>query len=195
MKAAKRARKTRTSKRSSNRVMVGTRLSPEMKQKLDDAAARSGRSQAQEVEFRLEHSFERDDLVPLVLGVHFGRDLSALVYLLAKVMSHAGFTAIARRRIVANWWDDPYAFAEACRWANAVLDAARPEGTPIEPEPLGDLVKRLKGPPEVVKELMEAAEKDIDLKSVVSRALKETTWLDEAADKGVVFKRIKGRLK
>jgi hypothetical protein len=43
-------------------VSLGLRVTAELKRKLDEAAANSGRSQSQEAELRLERSFERDHL-------------------------------------------------------------------------------------------------------------------------------------
>jgi TraY domain len=44
------------------RVSLGLRVTADVKRKLDEAAAKSGRSQSQEAELRLERSFERDQL-------------------------------------------------------------------------------------------------------------------------------------
>jgi hypothetical protein len=40
------------------RVSLGLRVTPDMKRRLDEAAAKSGRSQSQEAELRLERSFD-----------------------------------------------------------------------------------------------------------------------------------------
>jgi hypothetical protein len=45
------------------RVSLGLRVTSEIKEKLDAAARRTGRSQSQEAEIRLERSFEREGLV------------------------------------------------------------------------------------------------------------------------------------
>jgi hypothetical protein len=43
------------------RCMIGTRVTPAVKKRIEEAAAASGRSQAQEIEFRLEKSFMQED--------------------------------------------------------------------------------------------------------------------------------------
>ena len=45
------------------RVMIGCRVSAEIKNRLDEAAQKSGRSQAQELELRLQQSFEVEDMM------------------------------------------------------------------------------------------------------------------------------------
>src|SRR4029453_18319761 len=45
------------------RVMIGCRVSAEIKNRLDEAARKSGRSQAQELELRLQQSFQAQDIV------------------------------------------------------------------------------------------------------------------------------------
>jgi hypothetical protein len=49
--------------------MLGLRVTPAMKAKLDAAAAQSGRSQSQEAEIRLERSFDADETEALVRAV------------------------------------------------------------------------------------------------------------------------------
>jgi Mn-containing catalase len=43
--------------------MIGCRVSAEIKNRLDEAAQKSGRSQAQELELRLQQSFEMEDMM------------------------------------------------------------------------------------------------------------------------------------
>lgn len=45
------------------RVQLSLRVTPEMKRRLDSAAAASGRSQSQEAEFRLERTFRDDEVL------------------------------------------------------------------------------------------------------------------------------------
>src|SRR5262245_45832960 len=44
------------------RVQLSFRVTPELKRRLDAAATKSGRSQSQEAEFRLEQSFDREEI-------------------------------------------------------------------------------------------------------------------------------------
>ena len=75
MAARKKAPKAKPAKRADRRKTTSTRITPETRAKLEAAAAQSGRSLAQEIEFRLEQSFEGDE----ALG---GRQLRALFGLL-----------------------------------------------------------------------------------------------------------------
>ena len=49
-----------------DRVMIGCRVSAEIKNKLDEAARKSGRSQSQELELRLLQSFDRQTQVTVM---------------------------------------------------------------------------------------------------------------------------------
>jgi hypothetical protein len=71
------------------RVGLGLRVTPELKQLIDDAAKRSGRSQSQEVEFRLERSFERQHLLPDALELSYGRRLAGILLLMGSAMASA----------------------------------------------------------------------------------------------------------
>lgn len=45
------------------RVMLGLRVTPDVKRKLDEAAKAQGRSQSQEAEMRLTKTFDQDQLL------------------------------------------------------------------------------------------------------------------------------------
>lgn len=51
----------------------------DLKRKLDEAAEKSGRSQSQEAELRLERSFEREELLPDVLTLAYGKPLADIL--------------------------------------------------------------------------------------------------------------------
>ena len=53
---------------SGERVSLGLRVTAEVKRHLDEAAVRSGRSQSQEAEWRLQNSLETDEHLMLVQG-------------------------------------------------------------------------------------------------------------------------------
>lgn len=74
-----RPRKTPMPKKG-GRVHLGFRVTPETKRRLEMITAKTGRSQSQEAEHRLELSFHDQDLLPRVLQLACGRpDLAALV--------------------------------------------------------------------------------------------------------------------
>ena len=62
--------------RKGERFQLGIRVTSEMKRRLDAAAEQTGRSQSQEVELRLERSFERAGLLPDVLALAYGKELA-----------------------------------------------------------------------------------------------------------------------
>jgi hypothetical protein len=119
------------------RVPLGLRVTPEIKLRLDAAAAQSGRSQSQEAELRLGHSFEREDLLPEVLGEPYSPPMAGLLLALGLVMTHTGLREYWARStdfgFNDHWINDPTAFDEALRGAFALLNYARPAGLPSKP--------------------------------------------------------------
>src|SRR5688572_2572837 len=91
----RKGRRTESRKRNAKgeRVMLGLRVTPELKERLDDATRRSGRSQSQEAEFRLELSFEREDLLADALKLAVSGPTAGLVLALATAMNGAGYQA------------------------------------------------------------------------------------------------------
>ncbi len=61
MATRKKTPKAKPAKRVDRRKTTSTRITPETRAKLEATAAQSGRSLAQEIEFRLEQSFEEDE--------------------------------------------------------------------------------------------------------------------------------------
>jgi TraY domain len=62
MVAKRRGRPTKVFKLSDRRASLGLRVTVTAKRRLESAAKKTGRSQSQEAEFRLERSFEHDDI-------------------------------------------------------------------------------------------------------------------------------------
>jgi hypothetical protein len=61
-KAKKRVGRPTRPPRPGERVTLGLRVSAEMKRKLEKDAIKNGRSLSQEAEFRLERSYDRDEI-------------------------------------------------------------------------------------------------------------------------------------
>jgi hypothetical protein len=126
------------------RVPLGLRVTPEMKRRVDDAAKRSGRSQSQEAEFRLERSFDRTDLVTEVLRLNFGRDLAGVLMLLGIAMTWAdafhrvddGSDKKRRAKQTWRWAPDADSYDQAVGAAVTILEALRPR------EPISDESRR-----------------------------------------------------
>jgi hypothetical protein len=116
---------------SGERIPIGLRVTPEMKTQLDTAAKQNGRSLSQEVEIRLERSFDRQKLLPEVLTLTYREELSGLLMLLGVAMDEVGRLHINTTRRGdkvpdIHWTDEPKAFDQAVQAAIMILKAARP---------------------------------------------------------------------
>jgi hypothetical protein len=125
---------------SGERIPIGLRVTPEIKTQLDTAAKQNGRSLSQEVEMRLERSFDRQKLLPEVLTLTYREELSGLLMLLGAAMDEVGRLHINATRRGDNlpdihWTDEHTAFDQAVQAANIVLKAARPSPGAGEPQP------------------------------------------------------------
>ncbi len=103
------------------RMHFGFRCTPEMKQAIEEAAGRSGRSMSQEVEFRLERSFDREELLPDALTLAYGPELGATLLLIGNAM-------VAARNAAAEgeWLTDTKAFEAVTTAAGDILGALHP---------------------------------------------------------------------
>jgi hypothetical protein len=106
-----------------------------LKQKLDAAALVSGRSQSQEAEFRIEHSFDRQDLLFDVLRIAYGgnKKIAGLMMTLGAVFLVAGEAVASdskiRERLKSrDWTSDPAVCDIAIEAAHTVLESFRPAG-------------------------------------------------------------------
>ena len=68
LKKAARMGRPIKSPREGERVGLSFRVTPDLKRQLTEAAARNGRGQSQEAEFRLEKSFEQERLYSLLVA-------------------------------------------------------------------------------------------------------------------------------
>lgn len=123
------------------RVPLGLRVTPELKEKLDAAARQSGRSQSQEAELRLEHSFRDERVLESAQDRIYGTQLSGLLMLIAKAMRDIGASCGKYKdgkleftlNSIENWLSNPYAFDQVVKGVNAIFEAIRPEGEAIAP--------------------------------------------------------------
>jgi hypothetical protein len=106
-------------------------------QKLGMAAKASGRSISEEIEYRLERSFENERRVYEVFG---DRDVYGIMRVIGAAIheagSAAGFYATHSLDGAAGWLRQPWAYDQAVKAAMRVFDALRPEGDPSPPEQL-----------------------------------------------------------
>jgi hypothetical protein len=116
------------------RMPMSMRIAPAVRDRLVAAAQASGRSLTQEIELRLDKSFDREDLLASVLSAAFGREVGGIIFGLAHVVSRQGRVAMqlsgASPERVDAWPDDPTAYAQVIAVAKEFLTALRPPGKP-----------------------------------------------------------------
>ena len=112
------------------RVKLGLRVTPEVKRLLDGAAERSGRSQSQEAEFRLERSFDRTDLLSEVLALAYGRRLAGMLIELGVVMQSAAHVLGYDPKDREDWALNVEALGAAQEAARTLLRLFKPTRRP-----------------------------------------------------------------
>ncbi len=128
MATTKRALKAKRPKRVDRRKTTSTRITPETRARLEEGAAQSGRSLAQEIEFRLERSFaeeksqaEISDEAVRGFYAPFGK---LETFLVARLLANAIHTIEAVTG--KNWMDDPEAHRQTQEACKTILDSFRP---------------------------------------------------------------------
>jgi hypothetical protein len=114
-------------------VQLKVRMREPLRARLEEEASLRGVSINAEVVDRLEHTFQRNDLLAEVLSLTFGDRLAGLLIMLGVAM--AGAAAIAPpyqgRRLLFqddSWASDPRCYGAAAFAAKTLLDSARPKG-------------------------------------------------------------------
>ena len=146
----KRAGRPSREPKPGERVNLSLRVTPEVKVGLEREAAAAGRSLSQEAEMRLEQSFRDQALLPQVLELAYGPQLSAMIMMAALAMKSAGALAAFRATNsldeMERWFLDPWAFNQAVRAGMFLLMVLGPEGEIKEPTRI-----TLEGSPDVQK--------------------------------------------
>ena len=105
--------------------VFSTRIRPDLRKKLQQAAKRNDRSLSQEVERRLNRSFLEDDKIADTFG-------DRRTYVLMRMMADAIHFGYDRANPL--WLDSPIEFEKAISAALFVLEAIRPDGDfPADP--------------------------------------------------------------
>jgi predicted transcriptional regulator len=126
-----------------NRVALSLRVTPQLKHRLDAAAAATGRSQTQEMEFRLERSFDREDLALEFLAARYGAESAVVLRALGRAMKAASVAANiakndARPSVVGyaafDWLKDREVFDVVAATIAKVFDLMRPADTSNDEE-------------------------------------------------------------
>lgn len=119
------------------RVPLGLRVTPEFKKRLDEAAAASGRSQSQEAEKRLESTFQAEHVVYDALDLAFGRRVTGILLAAVNAAQLTGTRAVSLSQGnyygTEEWVLDPYAYDQAVKSVNFILEAFRPKGEVASP--------------------------------------------------------------
>lgn len=112
------------------KVSLGLKVTPRIKDRLDQAARASGRTQSQEAEYRLEQTFDQRPLLA-AMELAFGRELGGILIVIGDAMrsvldckqwvGHAGAPDV--KALEHPWWYDNLVHAAA-----VVLEAFRPPG-------------------------------------------------------------------
>jgi hypothetical protein len=106
--------------------VFSTRIRPDLRDSLDKAARKSGRSVSQEVEHRLRRTFVEDERISELFG-------DRQTYLVMRTVAIALERAWNPGDIRANWLNDPFAFDLAMQIVSRVLEAIRPPGEIVPP--------------------------------------------------------------
>lgn len=104
------------------KVSLGLKVTADVKGMIDSAAKKSGRTQSQEAELRLERSFQSEDVFTAALG---GPAMRNIALLMIATFAHAGETKSAGRT-PKEWLRDP----DVYRWAFVSTAMALIDGMP-----------------------------------------------------------------
>ena len=115
--------------------IMSVRVREKLRRQLEQSAEEEGRTLSQEVEFRVEQSFDRTELIFDSMKLAYGAELAGLLMLVGRAMSGAGRLSGLKGNTVqytgTEWLADPYAYEQALNAAVAVMRALRPPGRPI----------------------------------------------------------------
>jgi TraY domain len=129
MKSAKRAGRPTKQAEAGTKVSLGLKVTAETKTRLEKEATRSGRTQSQEAEYRIERSFDHVALLPDVLELAYGTELAGLLISIAEAMNEARLAGqIMSLEDHQRWSDDAFSFDTVVVAAQAVFEALRPAG-------------------------------------------------------------------
>src|SRR4051812_44215955 len=116
------------------RVSLGLKVTPAIKNELDAAAKANGRTQSQEAEVRIEQTFRDQKTIEAGLNLAFGPELAALLLLIGNrvrtLSTVANFLTGSEHHNTNAWLHNPYVFDQTVQSISAILAAMRPPGDP-----------------------------------------------------------------
>lgn len=173
---ARQGRKAQTA-RPGERVSLGLKVTPEIKNKLDAAAKANGRTQSQEAEARIEQTFRGEHYLEQAMELAYGPRLSVLLLLLGRAMNEIGKSA----PFPTDWMDQPHIFYQASAAVGEALEAFRPNGgTPPSPIVAPMIIRKLLAAiknPEGAAELKDWATPLHDKLGEAAKSLRVEEWV------------------
>ncbi len=128
---------------------LSLRVTPELKEKLDNAAQASGRSQTQEIEFRLERSFDRSELLPETMALTYGRELAGLLMVMGQALKDSSMLSVVMLEptgeSLSAWFQDPFVYDQAAKALYKIVNHFRPNGEVVSPPRAQSFAKRSGG--------------------------------------------------
>ena len=131
--------------RTGDRVPLALRTTPSLQSALVEAANRHGRSLSQETEYRLERSFERQELLVEALELRYGTQIAALMLMAGEAMESAleciGINGVQAKLSPPgageagaapsdlDWLSDRFAYEKATTAAALALKLFAPKGS------------------------------------------------------------------
>lgn len=125
---AKRGRRTQEAT-PGTKVSLGLTVTADLKARLDEEARSTGRTQSQEAQWRLELSFDRQDLLDEVLTLAYGPQTAALL----SVLGHA-LRWIERRNDEEELLTTPKGYTDAATAIETIVQALNPGGRGFPPK-------------------------------------------------------------
>jgi hypothetical protein len=106
MSAERPGRKARAAQ-PGERVSLGLKVTPQIKNQLDAAAKQNGRTQSQEAETRLENSFRNEHVLDEAVDLRFGRANGDLLQSVFGAVLGAASQVSRDQSYTDHWIDDP----------------------------------------------------------------------------------------
>jgi hypothetical protein len=126
LKKKARMGRPRLPKTAGKRHAAGLRMTKELRQALEEASARSGRSLSQEMEMLLEMAVGRREELPTMLDLEFGYHTAALLMLIGELGEY-------REKLERDWLNDRRKFARMRQDITLLLDIIDPAKPPLPP--------------------------------------------------------------
>lgn len=106
---------------------LSLRIKEPLRARCEESAHRRGVSMNTEIADRLERSFDTDQTIEAVFG---SREIFAMMRMMASVLEPVGRSAgtVLQLPEGSHWLEDPFAYDQAVKAMNRVLDVMRPEG-------------------------------------------------------------------